>query len=76
MTYIGEDGAELSAMEPRALGSLRRFIGCLIGQYGAFPVTTPVSRRHSDRRPPQRLTSVARRLQRPDSKRRSTLIDG
>ena len=41
MTYIGEDGAEHRPyMVHRALlGSLERFIGCLIEQYGgAFPV--------------------------------------
>ncbi|MCX6100695.1 MAG: threonine--tRNA ligase, partial [Candidatus Bipolaricaulota bacterium] len=58
MTYIGEDGAEHRPyMVHRALlGSLERFIGCLIEQYGgAFPVwlapvqavVIPIADRHN-----------------------------
>ena len=59
MTYIGEDGAEHRPyMVHRALlGSLERFIGCLIEQYGgAFPVwlapvqavVIPIADRHNE----------------------------
>ena len=73
MTYIGEDGAEHRPyMVHRALlGSLERFIGCLIEQYGgAFPVwlapvqavVIPIADRHN-----AYAGDVAERLRAPDS---------
>jgi len=68
MTYVGEDGAEHRpyVVHRALLGSMERFIGCLIEQYaGAFPVwlspvqaaIIPISDRHADY-----AASVERRL--------------
>jgi threonyl-tRNA synthetase len=59
MNYVGEDGAEHRpyVVHRALLGSLERFIGCLIEQYaGAFPVwlapvqavVVPIADRHND----------------------------
>jgi threonyl-tRNA synthetase len=59
MTYVGEDGQEHRpyVVHRALLGSLERFIGCLIEQYaGAFPVwlspvqaaIIPIADRHAD----------------------------